>query len=354
MAMTDRELLLRQRPLGASGLMVPHVCLGTMTFGQQTDEKDAHAQLDHALDRGLNFIDAAEMYPVPARAETQGATERIVGRWLSQKPRDRVLLSTKVAGPNRGFAWIRGGPRFDRAQIRAALESSLERLQTDYVDLYQLHWPARNQPMFGQWHFDSGQELDAPPIVAQLEVLSELVREGKVRAVGLSNEHPWGVMKFLEAAEQHGLARIAWIQNAYNLVNRLVDTGGLAEIAFREKVGLLAYSPLAFGHLTGKYLAHPGAVGRITLFPGFGQRYEKPGLGPAIRAYCALARENGLTPTELALGFVCSRELVTSTIVGASSLAQLKENLSACATPIPEELGRRIDELFLVHGNAAP
>jgi aryl-alcohol dehydrogenase-like predicted oxidoreductase len=342
------------RPLGQSGLSVPHVCLGTMTFGQQTDEADAHAQLDLALDHGFNFVDTAELYPVPPRAETQGATEAIVGRWLARQRRDRVLVATKAAGPNRGSAWIRGGPRFDRAQLRAALEASLTRLRTDYVDLYQLHWPARNQPMFGQWRFDAARELEAPPIEAQLEALAELVKEGKVRAVGLSNEHPWGVMQFVAAAAAHGLPRVASTQNAYSLVNRGFETGGLAELAFREGVGLLAYSPLAFGHLTGKYVVDPTADGRVTRFAGFGPRYEKPGLAPAVRAYAALAREHGLTPTQLALGFVASRRHVTSTILGASTRAQLEEDLAACATPISETLEARLDELYLVHGSPAP
>lgn len=335
--------------------MVPRICLGTMTFGQQTDERDAHAQLDCAMAQGITFIDTAEMYSVPPRPETLGATEEIIGRWLAKQTRDRVTIATKVAGPGRGLAWIRGGPSdFDRANIRAALEGSLRRLKTDYVDLYQLHWPARNQPMFGQWQFDPTKERESTSIHEQLEVLAELVKEGKVREIGVSNEHPWGVMRFLEEAKRHGLPRIASIQNAYSLVNRTFEAS-LAEISYREKVGLLAYSPLAFGHLTGKYVVDdPAAVGRVTLFKAFTQRYEKPGLDAAVRAYVGLARDHGLSPTQLALAFVHSRWFVASTIVGASSVAQLEEDLRAFATPLAPEVLAEIDRLYLVHGSPAP
>lgn len=345
---------MQYRPLGNSDLVVPSICLGTMTFGQQTDERDAHAQLDLALERGVNFIDTAELYAVPPKAETQGATEMIVGNWLNRQPRDRVIVATKVAGPGRGMPWMRGGPTgLDRANIRAALDASLRRLRTDYVDLYQLHWPARNQPMFGQWQYDPDKEHDATPIREQLEALAELVREGKVRAVGLSNEHPWGVMRFVRLAEEFDLPRVVSIQNAYHLLNRVFEYG-LAEVCHRERLGLLAYSPLAFGHLTGKYLDNPVADGRVTRFKGFGQRYEKAGVAPAVAAYVALARENGLTPTQLALGFVHSRWFVASTIVGASSLNQLRENLAACETPISAELLARIDAIHLRNANPAP
>lgn len=350
---------MERHPLGTSGLTVPALCLGTMTFGQQTSEADAHAQLDAAMAFGVDFIDTAELYAVPPKAETSGATEAIVGRWLRRQPRDRVLVATKVAGPHRSMGWIRGGPSgFDRANVRGALEGSLRRLQTDYVDLYQLHWPSRNQPMFGQWRFEPSREHDggAPPAHAiheELEVLAELVKEGKVRAIGLSNEHPWGLMQFLRAADEHGLPRVASVQNAYSLVNRTFEVA-LGEVCFRERVGLLAYSPLAFGHLTGKYLSGAGVTGRVTLFPGFGQRYDKPGLQPAVRAYGELAREAGLSLTQLALAFVRSRWFVTSTIVGASSVAQLEEDLAAWTAPVSAEVLARADELYLTHGSPAP
>jgi aryl-alcohol dehydrogenase-like predicted oxidoreductase len=346
--------VLEHRPLGASGLEVPSLCLGTMTFGQQTDEREAHAQLDLALATGVNFVDTAELYPVPPRAETTGATEAIVGRWLARQRRDRILVATKVAGPGRSIDWIRQGPQaFDAANIRAALEGSLTRLKTDYVDLYQLHWPARNQPMFGQRRFDPTAERASTAIGEQLDALSALVKEGKVRAIGLSNEHPWGVMRFLDEAKQRGLPRVASIQNAYSLVNRTFEAS-LTEVCFRERVALLAYSPLAFGHLTGKYLERPDAPGRVTQFKGFGQRYEKPGLVEAVRAYADLAMEHGLTPTQLALAFVRSRWFVTSTIVGASSRAQLEEDLRGWATPLSAEVLERIDALHQRHGDPTP
>ena len=342
------------RPLGRSALVVPDVCLGTMTFGEQTAQQDAHAQLDYALAAGVNFIDTAEMYAVPPRAETCGASETIVGHWLKRQARDKILVATKVAGPSRNLDWIRGGPlAMDRANIRAAIEGSLRRLQTDYIDLYQLHWPERNQAMFGQWQFDPDKERNCTPIREQLEALGELVREGKVRAIGLSNEHPWGMMQFLQLADELGLPRVACTQNAYSLLNRSFETG-LAEVCFREQVGLLAYSPLAFGHLTGKYLDNPAAPGRLSQWPAFGQRYSKPNVAPAVSAYAALARRHGLTPTQLALGFVRSRWFVSSTIIGASSLKQLEETLAATRTPIDAALLGEIDALHLQYTNPAP
>jgi aryl-alcohol dehydrogenase-like predicted oxidoreductase len=342
------------RPLGTSPLAVPSLCLGTMTFGQQTGEADAHAQLDLAMERGINFIDTAELYAVPPRAETYGATETIVGKWLARQPRDRIIVATKVAGGGRGITHIRDGNlAYDRKTIRAALEASLRRLQTDYVDLYQLHWPARNQALFGQWQYDPTKERESTPIRETLEVLAELVQEGKLRAVGLSNEYPWGVMQFVRYADEFGLPRVASIQNAYNLVNRVFESG-LTEVCHREKIGLLAYSPLAFGHLSGKYLDDPAAPGRVNLFKGFGQRYEKPGLASAVAAYRELAREHGLTPVQLALAFVHSRWFVTSTILGASCLAQLRENLDACAVELSPAVLAQIDALHLLHTNPAP
>jgi len=342
------------RPLGHSDLLIPDLCLGTMTFGEQTDEVDAHAQLDYALAHGVNFLDTAEMYAVPPRPETCGASESIVGRWLAGQARDKILIATKVAGPSRNLHWIRNGPlALDRANIRAAVEGSLQRLQTDYIDLYQLHWPERNQPMFGQWQYNPANERECTPIRAQLEALAELVKEGKIRHIGVSNEHPWGIMQFTRLADELGLPRIVSTQNAYNLLNRTFETG-LAEVCQREQVGLLAYSTLAFGHLTGKYLADPAAPGRLTQWPAFGQRYTKPNVVPAVTAYAELARRHGLTPTQLALGFVRSRWFVASTIVGTSSLAQLKETLAATATPLSPELLGDIDAIHLRYTNPAP
>ena len=342
------------RPLGRSSLLVPDTCLGTMTFGEQTSEADAHSQLDFALAAGVNFIDTAEMYAVPPRAETYGASERIVGNWLKRQPREQIIIATKVSGPSRNLDWIRNGPpALDRANLRAAVDGSLQRLQTDYIDLYQLHWPERNTPMFGQWQFDPAKDRECTPIRAQLEALAELVAEGKVRAVGLSNEHPWGVMQFTRLADELGLPRVLCTQNAYSLLNRTFETA-LAEVCHREQVGLLAYSALAFGHLTGKYLADPAAPGRINKWPNFGQRYTKPNVQPAVAAYVALARRHGLTPTQLALGFTRSRWFVSSTIIGASTLNQLQETLPATQTPISAELLAEIDAIHLQYTNPAP
>jgi aryl-alcohol dehydrogenase-like predicted oxidoreductase len=342
------------RRLGSSDLSVSAICLGTMTFGQQNSEAEAHAQLDYAFEQGVNFIDTAEMYPVPPRAETYTRTESIVGNWLRKRPRDQVVLATKVAGPRRPLHWVRGGPQsLDRENIRAAIEGSLSRLGTDYIDLYQLHWPERNVPMFGQYQFDPAEETVAVSIRAQLEALAELVREGKVRHVGVSNEHPWGVMEFLRLSREAGLPRIASIQNPYSLINRVFEFG-LAEIAYREQLGLLAYSPLGFGLLSGKYLSDPAASGRVTLFKGFAQRYEKPNVAPAVAAYAALARKLGMSPARMALSFVYRRWFVTSTIIGATSQAQLAENLDAWAQPLPDAALAEIEALHLRYMNPAP
>ncbi len=342
------------RPLGSSTLQVPSLCLGTMTFGQQTGQEDAHAQLDYALECGINFLDTAEMYAVPPTAESYGRSETIIGHWLKRQDREKIIVATKVAGPSRNLHWIRGGPpALDQENIRTALEGSLHRLQTDYVDLYQLHWPERNQPMFGLWQYEPGKERECTPVLRQLEALAELVQAGKIRAIGLSNEHPWGVMEFKRLAREFDLPLVASIQNAYSLLNRSFESG-LAEVCHREEVGLLAYSVLAFGHLTGKYLENPQAVGRLNLWPAFGQRYSKPNVQPALAAYAALAKKHGLNLIQLAMGFVCTRWFVTSTIVGASTLGQLKETLAACQTPLSEALQDEINHLHLIYTNPAP
>ena len=340
--------------LGGSGLKVSRVCLGTMTFGTQNSEADAHRQLDFALAHGINFIDTAEMYSVPPDAESYGKTETYIGSWLKRQARDRIVLATKVSGPGRSLKWIRNGDlAFNRKNIRAAIEGSLARLQTDYVDLYQLHWPDRNTPLFGQYRFEPEKERAYVPLEETLAALAELVDAGRVRHVGLSNETPWGAMEFLHQAGKHGLPRVVSVQNAYSLLNRTWEAG-LAEIGFRENVGLLAYSPLAFGLLSGKYLADPQAGGRLNLFPGFAQRYSRPNVQPAVAAYAELARANGLTPVQLALGFVASRPFVASTIIGATTLAQLAEDVSACNTVLAHEVLQQIEVLHLRYSNPAP
>lgn len=340
--------------LGQNRLKVSRVCLGTMTFGQQNDQTEAEDQLAMAQAHGVNFIDTAEMYPVPPRAETVHRTEEILGRWLVRQRREDWIIATKVTGGGRGMDWIRpGGLAFDRANLRAAVEGSLRRLQTHYIDLYQLHWPERNTPMFGSYLFDPAEERPFTPIKESLEALAELVEEGKIRHIGLSNEWPWGLMQFLNASREYGLPRVISVQNAYNLVNRTYETA-LLEFCHREEVSLLPYSPLAFGHLSGKYLDNPKAQGRVTLFAGFGQRYEKPMMPGAVAAYAQLAREHGLTPAQLALAFVGSRWFVASTIIGATNLKQLEENLSAFELAWSPELERAVEQLHLRFFNPAP
>ncbi|MFG1297516.1 MULTISPECIES: aldo/keto reductase [Xanthobacter] len=345
------------RPLGDSGLAVSSICLGTMTFGQQNTEAEGHAQLDLALDAGINFIDTAEMYSIPPRAETQGSTERIIGTWLKARGnRDKVILATKVAGRSTQ-TWLRAdgsNPRLDARNINEAIDASLRRLQTDYVDLYQLHWPDRAVPLFGS-PTATRSENDAPevPIEETLAALADLVKAGKVRHIGLSNETAWGLHRFLMAAQKGIGPRVVSVQNAYNLLNRTYEEG-LAEFATREQVGLLAYSPLAQGYLTGKYLngARPAGA-RTTLF-NRGQRYEKPGTEEAIKAYLALAAELGLSPVQLAQAWVTSRPFVTSNIIGATSVAQLQETLATATLAITPEIEAKVNAVFQLHGNPAP
>ncbi|WP_459949236.1 aldo/keto reductase [Denitratisoma sp. agr-D3] len=340
--------------LGNSDLRVSSLCLGTMTFGQQNSEAEAHAQLSYALARGINFIDAAEMYPVPSRAETTGRTEQYVGTWLKGQQRDKLVIATKATGPARSQPWIRGGElNFSRDNLQRALDGSLARLQTDYVDLYQLHWPDRNVPMFGGYHFDPAQERDSVPLRETLETLAGFIKAGKVRHWGPSNETPWGLMTYLRLADELGLPRPVTVQNAYNLLNRTWENG-LAEIGYREKVSLLAYSPLGFGLLSGKYLADPAAPGRANLFPGFAGRYAKPNVTPAVAAYVDLARRHGLTPTQLALAFVHRRWCVGSTIIGATNPDQLKENIDAAAITLAPEVLAAVEQIHLAHPNPAP
>lgn len=356
---------MQYRNLGDTDIQVSSICLGTMTFGDQNTEEEAHAQLDYAVAHGINFIDTAEMYPVPPKADTYSRTETIVGNWLKSQPRDKIILGGKVAGPRRGMHWIRNGPHsLDRDNIRAAIEGSLKRLQTDYIDVYQLHWPERNVPMFGQYQFDPANEYESGhyqqgslkdwvSIQNQLETLAELVKEGKVRAIGLSNEQPWGVMEFLRIARQYDLPLVASLQNCYNLINRGMEFG-MTEILYRENVSLLAYSPLAFGHLTGKYVDDPVALGRVTMFLGYAQRYKKPNVPPATVAYTHLARQHGMTPTQMALAFVYHRWFVTSTIIGATSMMQLMENIDAWDCQLSPELLKEIEQLHLRYMNPAP
>jgi len=347
--------------LGESGIEASAICLGTMTFGDQTPESDAFAQMDLALERGISFFDTAEMYASPPKAETQGETERIIGRWLKRTgARGRIVLASKVAGRTRDMLWLRPEELLDGRQVRLtrkqidyALEQSLKRLGTDYIDLYQTHWPDRLYRGFGFQHYRDYKE-DYVAFEETLEALARHVEKGTIRAIGVSNESPWGVMRYLAAAEKNGWPRIVSIQNAYNLINRRFETGGLAEIAMREKVGLLAYSPLAQGCLTGKYLGGalpPGA--RKTLYNRM-QRYEGPGAEASIAAYVALARELGVTPVQLALKFCDTRPWTTSTIIGASNVRQLEEDIAAFDIVWTEEMEARVNAIQSAHPDPCP
>jgi aryl-alcohol dehydrogenase-like predicted oxidoreductase len=338
--------------LGQSDLHVSPICLGTMTFGEQVNEPDAHAIMSAALDWGVDFFDTAEMYAVPPRAETYGATETILGNWFAKNPgaRQKVTLATKVAGPAR-YQWIRGGAPFTAQSIVEACHASLKRLQTDVIDLYQIHWPARQVPMFGTVYYNPDKEdmSQIAPIEAQLRAMQELHQAGKVRAFGLSNETPYGVMEFVRLAEQHGLPRIASVQNPYCLINRTVENG-LDEALHRAQVSLLAYSPLGFGLLTGKYdatgLEVDGAVGRMAKFEAMrGQRWGRPESLAAARRYNALARDNGMTPAQMALAFCYTKWQVASTIIGVTTLAHLQEDLAAWGRALSPEVLKAIDAI---------
>jgi len=341
--------------LGRSGIKVSRICLGTMTFGQQNSEAEAFAQLDLAVDAGVNFIDAAEMYPIPPSAATAGRTEEIIGRWLvSRRTRHEVVVATKITGPGAVFEHIRGGDlRHGRRQIRDAIEGSLRRLGTDFVDLYQIHWPDRTTSMFGQRGFGHDPEDVSTPIAETLEALDEHVRAGKVRAIGVSNETPWGLMTYVSEAERTGLPRAVSIQNPYSLLNRLFEVG-LAEIAIRENCGLLAYSPLAFGTLSGKYLngqRPPGA--RLTLFPHYG-RYMVPNAVAATADYVALARRHGLDPAQMALAYIMSRPFLTSAIIGATTVDQLVVNLRAADLHLDPDTVAEIEAIHAANPDPAP
>ena len=341
--------------LGTSPLHVTPICLGTMTFGEQVNEADAHAILDRSLARGVNFLDAAEMYSVPAKAETCGATETIIGNWFAKTPgaRQKLVVATKVAGPARGMPWLRG--EVSKAGIIEACEGSLRRLQTDVIDLYQIHWPARNVPAFGALYFDPAKDRAAPTIEAQLEAMADLVQAGKVRAIGLSNESPYGVHEFVRLAEQLGLPRVATVQNPYCLINRSYENG-LDETCHRLDVDLLAYSPLGFGLLTGKYddTGLVGDHGRMALYDSMkAQRWGRPEALAVAKRYNALAREHGLTPSQLALAFCYRNPKVASTIIGVTSLAQLDECLDAWDVQLSPELLKAIDAIRWEHRDPA-
>ncbi|MES2820645.1 MAG: NADP(H)-dependent aldo-keto reductase [Pseudomonadota bacterium] len=342
------------RNLGRSDLKVSSLCLGSMTWGEQNSEAEAFAQLDCARAAGINFLDTAEMYPVPPRAETYSRTEQIIGQYFRARGnRADWVLASKIAGPGNGIGYIRGGQlKHDRAHIVAALDASLERLQTDWIDLYQLHWPERSTNFFGQLGYQHS-EASFTSLQETLEVLGEQVKAGKIRQIGLSNETPWGLMSYLQLAERLDLPRMVSIQNPYNLLNRTFEVG-LAEVAMREDCGLLAYSPLAFGMLSGKYEngARP-AGGRISLYSRF-TRYTNPQAEAACSRYVALARAHGLDPAQMALAFVTGRPFVTSNIIGATSLAQLESNLASADLRLSDEVLEGMEAIHRAQPNPAP
>ncbi|QRM29750.1 aldo/keto reductase [Microvirga sp. VF16] len=344
------------RRLGRTDLNVSLICLGTMTWGQQNNEADGHAQMDYALDQGINFFDTAELYSIPPRPETQGSTERIIGSWFKARgTRDKVILATKVVGRTDN-TWFRDNGskgELSRAQVEEAVNKSLKRLGTDYIDLYQIHWPDRPMPWGSNPTIFRHQEGESHPIAETVEIMTDLVKAGKIRHFGLSNESAWGTMSFLKHADAKGQARVQSVQNAYNLLNRTYEVA-LAEVTMQENVSLLAYSPLGQGYLTGKYLdgARPPGT-RTTLF-GRGQRYENPTAEAAIRKYIALAREFGLDPAQMALAFVNSRPFLTSNIIGATSMEQLKTDIASIDVTITPELEKRIDAIHVEHCNPCP
>lgn len=344
------------RKLGHTDIDVSVVCLGSMTWGQQNTAEQAFEQMDYALSQGVNFFDTAELYAIPPRTETYGRTEEIIGAWLKARgKREQVVLASKIAGP--GEEWIphirNGRTRFDRIDISAALDASLQRLQTDYLDLYQLHWPQREANIFGKLGFETPAQEHMTPIMETLDALGEQVKAGKIRHIGLSNETPWGVMQFLQCAEQAGLPRVVSVQNPYCLLNRTYEIG-LAEVSWREKVGLLAYSPLGFGVLSGKYLAGARPQGaRLSLFPDY-TRYSSAAAITATGKYVALAQQHRLDPAQMALAYANSRPFLTSTIIGATTMEQLKNNIDSINVTLSAEVVERIEAIHAEHSNPSP
>ena len=345
---------MQHQPLGNTDIKVSKICLGTMTWGEQNSEAEAHEQLDYAVDRGINFIDTAEMYPVPPKAETRGLTEEYIGSWLQKRSdRDRLIIATKMSAAADWLPYLRDcRNRLDKTNMRAALDASLKRLRTDYIDLYQFHWPERDTNFFGKLGYYHAPEKDGVAIAETLEAVSELVKTGKVRHVGISNETPWGVHEYLRVAAAQDRPRIVSIQNPYNLLNRTFEIG-LAEFAHREQVGLLAYSPLAFGVLSGKYLDAQPANTRLTLFTRF-TRYTNDQGTAATRAYVELAAKHGLDPAQMALAFVSSRPFVTGNIIGATNMEQLKTNIESANLTLDKELLRDIEAIHTAHPNPCP
>ena len=335
-------------------IKVSKICLGTMTFGQQNSEAEGHAQMDYAIDQGVNFFDTAEMYSIPSRKETYGSTEKIIGTWLKKTgKREEIVLASKIAGPNPNFGYMRDKLDFSAASIQYALDHTLQRLQTDYLDLYQLHWPERKTNCFGQRGYKVQEDAWQDNIHEVLEALDGFVKAGKIKHIGLSNENPWGIMRFLEESKYHNFPRIKTIQNPYSLLNRLFENAS-AEVCMRENVGLLAYSPMAFGVLSGKFLTgepHPNA--RVNLFPQY-SRYNSSNCTEATKRYQEVAHKHGLTLTQLALAFLAQQPFLTSSIIGATTMEQLKENIATIDVVLSDEILKAIDAIQAVIPDPAP
>ncbi len=347
---------MQYRKLGNTDIDVSVICLGTMTWGEQNTQAEAFEQMDIALANGVNFFDTAELYSIPPKAETYGRTEEIIGNWLHRTGnRHKVVLASKIAGP--GEDWVdhirNGQTCFNRQQLQVALDASLERLQTDCIDLYQLHWPERDTNFFGKLGFTPGRQDDFTPVAETLQALDDFVKAGKIRHLGLSNETPWGIMRFIQVSEQLGLPRVVTVQNPYSLLNRSYEVGA-AEVSWREHCGLLAYSPLGFGMLSGKYLdgARPAGA-RLSLFPDY-TRYSSPAAERATAEYIRLARHHGLEPSQMALAFVNSRAFLTSTIIGATTLEQLRSNISSIEVELSGEVLEGIEAIHTAHPNPSP
>ena len=347
---------MQYRKLGHTDIDVSLICLGSMTWGEQNTQAQAHQQLDYAVGKGINFIDTAELYPSPIRAETQGRTEEYLGSWLKQRPdRQNLIIATKMCPDADHLKYMRdGNNRLDKKNMQLAVDASLKRLQTDYIDLYQIHWPERDTNYFGRLDYYHAPHKDGIPIEETLSALGDLVQAGKIRYTGVSNETPWGISKYLRTARELNLPRIVSIQNPYSLLNRSFEIG-LAEFAHREKIGLLAYSPLGFGVLSGKYLNGNQPEGaRLSLFGTLYKRYNSKTANECTRQYTALAAEHGMDPAQLALAFVNQRPFITSTIIGATTMAQLAANIASVELELDKSVLKRIDEVHRSHPNPSP
>jgi aryl-alcohol dehydrogenase-like predicted oxidoreductase len=342
---------MKYRKLANTNLDISVICLGTMTYGEQNTESEAHEQLDYSIANGINLIDTAEMYAIPPKEETQGLTEKIIGTWLAKrKDREKIYVATKVAGP--GMEYLRGGSRLDKKQIFQAVDDSLKRLQTDYIDLYQVHWPERKSNYFGRLGYEYSDEMGVP-IEETLEAMTDLVKSGRVRYIGVSNETPWGTSRYLNIAKEKSMQRIVTIQNPYSLLNRIYEVG-LAEISQHENVGLLAYSPLGFGQLTGKYINKTEKNSRLGLFGDWFTRYSNEECLRAVEKYLNIADKYNLSLTHLALAFVNTRPFVTSNIIGATTMEQLKENIDSVNIEITENMLEDINQVHSSQPNPAP